>query len=293
MAPLPEEVSSSQGMLPPVSRESLVRLLLYILGGATTLVGSWIGSKIRVYHDNREAHLDDIKQKVLTPLNAALAEQYKPFLAHRSPVVVEKWGVKLRNENASVTQLPIEDGPMLFVVVPDIQANTDQALYADAKRKHFRKIINHTESFLNGWRMHATECHAWVSGLAEEILSESKLTPHPVSYGVPYVMHYRLAVFVYRRLMNNVDFALFKRHQNSVYWVLEGFEGAPAAGTEQEVDSVIVLLDKLLEREKSTAKRLLQNADSLQQAFYSICGELNYAIASRRLRKKCDLVPFF
>lgn len=50
------------------SQESLVRLLFavggVVTGVASTVVGSWISSKIHVYHENRRVHLEEIKQKV-------------------------------------------------------------------------------------------------------------------------------------------------------------------------------------------------------------------------------------
>jgi hypothetical protein len=71
--------------------ESLVRLLLYVSGVASTIVGSLVSSKIRVYHDNKKAHLDDIKQRVLTPLSHGLAEKYGSLKTQgqtgRSPVI--------------------------------------------------------------------------------------------------------------------------------------------------------------------------------------------------------------
>jgi hypothetical protein len=274
------------------SVEWIVRLLLYVSGVASTIVGSLISSKIRVYHDNRKAHLDDIKQKVLIPLNNALAGTYRPLVKHQSPVVIEEWGVRIRKKDVSVTEYPNEQGPLLVSVAPDIRSAMDQALYLDAKKKHFSKLIIQTEKFLAAWHSHAEECHGWVAGLAEEILANCQLPTHPVTHGSSYVMHFRLGVFVYRRLFHNVELALHKRNQNPG-WVVEGFDGTPAAGTEQEMDTVISGLDRLIEREKGAADRLLRNARVLEQDLSSLCDELNYAIAARRLRGKCALVPFF
>jgi hypothetical protein len=110
-------------------------------------------------------------------------------------------------------------------------------------------------------------------------------------------MQYRLGVFVYRRLCHSLEMALSKRNpnqsQSASYWILEGFDGTPAAGTEQEMDALLVYLDNLMVREKGTADRLLVNARALEQKLSSLRGELNYAVAARRLRHKCDLVPFF
>lgn len=280
------------------SAESLVRLLIWVGGVAATVVGSWASSKIHVYQESRKAHLDDIKQKVLLPLSDALAEHYGVLVTHRSPVVIEFWGVRLRKENVSVTEYPNEHGPVLTKVVPDVMAATDPALYTDARKKHFRKAITHTEQFLTAWRAHADECYSWVLRLSEEILAETKLPTHPVQHGAAYVMHYRLAVFIYRRLCHSLEFALSKRNPNqsqntTSYWVLEGFDGTPAAGTEQEMDALLIYLDDLMAREKGTAARLLRNAQALEQQLTLLRGELNYAVAARRLRHQCDLIPFF
>ncbi len=279
------------------SVESLVRLLIWVGGVVATVVGSWASSKIHVYQESRKAHLEDIKQKVLLPLSDGLAEHYGVLVTHRSPVVIEFWGVRLRKENVSVTEYPNEHGPVLTKMVPDVMAATDPALYTDARKKHFRKVIKHTEEFLAAWKAHAEECYSWVLKLSEEILAETKLPTHPVQHGAAYVMQYRLGVFIYRRLCHSLETALSKRNPNQTqsadYWVLEGFDGTPAAATEQKLDALLAYLDNLMVREKGTADRLLQNARGLEQQLTSLRAELNYAVAARRLRHKCDLVPFF
>ena len=63
-------------------------LLIYVGGVVTTIFGSWVSGKLRVYDDSRKAHLDDIKQKVLIPLRDGLLEHYGPLVSHRSHVVI-------------------------------------------------------------------------------------------------------------------------------------------------------------------------------------------------------------
>jgi t-SNARE complex subunit (syntaxin) len=75
-------------------------------------------------------------------------------------------------------------------------------------------------------------------------------------------------------------------------WALEAFNGASAAGTKHQVDEVLALLNQLVERERNTANRLQQRAHTLQRDLSSLCGELDCAIAARRLRRKRDLVIF-
>ena len=270
-----------------------------VTGVVSTVIGSWISSKIGVYHESRKAHLEEIKQKVLMPIQDGLGG-YSALVHHQSPVVTDSW-VRRRKEKISVTEHPNEEGPGLSTVAPDIQSATNPALYTDAKKRHFPEQIAHTEKFLAEWHSHAEACRAWVEKLASEILAESQLPPHPVArHGSPYVMHYRLGVFIYRRLFGNLDSFLFKcepsnwiKGQPSSGWSIEGFDGRPAGGTEQQMDAMLSLLDRLMEREKATADRLRENADVLKQNLSLLSSELNYAIAVRRLHKRCDLVPFF
>ena len=86
-------------LTPAPSAERLLHLLFYVGGVASTIVGSLVSSKIRVYHDNRKSHLDDIKERVLTPLHDGLTEKHSSLVTHQSPVVEEKWGLRRRRVN--------------------------------------------------------------------------------------------------------------------------------------------------------------------------------------------------
>jgi hypothetical protein len=287
-------------MMPSLVAPTAKSLLIYVGGVVTTIFGSWVSSKLRIYDDSRKAHLDDIKQKVLIPLRDGLLDHYGPLVSHRSHVVVEKWGIRQRKDNVSVTESPNEDGPLLEKTIPDVLASTDQALFIDAKQRHFRELLEQTEQFLAAWKTYASECGTWVLKLSDEILAEANLPAHPVRHGSPYVMHYRLAVFVYRRLFRSLDFVLHKREPSnwvkgtsSSGWYIDGFDGQPAQGTEQQIDALLSSLDVLMKNEKDTAERILEKARALETHLASVTGELTYAIAARRLHKRCDLVSFF
>lgn len=279
------------------SLEQAIRFLLYLGGVVSTLVGSLISSKIRIYHDNRKSHLEDIKQKVLVPLSKNFVERHSSLVKHKVPVVLAEWGLRARRENVGASQQPEEHGPMLTMVNPDIYRAIDRTLYVDAKKRHFPKLLVHTEDFLLKWSVHAERCLTWVSDLADEILTKSEMPPHSISTGSHYVMQHRLAVFVYMRLFQISGAAVSKRNQNfgsqGPSWVLESGTGAVALGTEEDMDRLMTLLDQLLEREKCTAKQLRDEATILESNLSRLCEELNYVIAARRLRRRCDLVSFF
>jgi hypothetical protein len=78
-----------------------------------------------------------------------------------------------------------------------------------------------------------------------------------------------------------------------VEFILEGFEGTSARGTNQELTALVTVLDALMVTERSKADELLAEAQKLDQNLAVLVAEIDYAIAYRRLRKKCNLVPFF
>ena len=183
------------------SGEQLVRLLVWIGGVGTTVAGSWISSKIHNYHEGRAAHLEEIKHKVLIPIREGL-ENFRPILFHQTPVVSVGFAAKNYRENARVTEVPIESGPLLVAAFPgaSIVGGTEPALLEDARSNHFRELMAEFDGFVRQYSAHSGELHVWVAKIAKEILERSGLPEFPNrdsgSQRNTYVMHYHLAVFV-------------------------------------------------------------------------------------------------
>jgi hypothetical protein len=223
-----------------------------------------------------------------------LANEYAVLVTHKSSAVLEGWGARSRKETASVTEHQTEDGPLLAIALPDMKGSVDPVLYADARKNHLSKLLKQAEVFSEDWRAHANECNRWVLHLADDILAKSQMEAFPVpQFGTPNVNHYKLGLFVYRRLLRFSEHSLLIHPRNPPnQWVIEGFLGTSAEGTEEQSRALVSVLDDLVAREKNTAEQLQAKARFLEEHLTSLCSELNYAIASRRLRKKCDLVPF-
>ena len=282
------------------SGEAIVRLLFAVggvmTGVASTVAGSWVSSKIHSYHENRKAHLEEIKQKVLIPISDLLANDYAALVTHKASAVVEQWGVRVRKQGVSVLEHQTEEGPILVPIIPNIDATYDPALHADANKNHFPKLLVQVEEFAEAWRVHARECQAWVTHLSEEITKRSPMEPFPAAAtGKPFVNPYKLGVFIYRRSFGQCKYSLLNHALDHppLEWTLEGFEGTSAKGTKQQLETLVSLLDNLIVGERNTADRLQANARLIEKALSRLRTELNVAIASRRLRAKCDLVPFF
>ena len=282
--------------------EWLIRLLAFIGGVTSTIVGSWLSSKIRVYHDNRKAHLDDLKQRVLTPLRDGLEQHFRPLVFHQEPLAyVETAAPTEFLENAKATESQIEQGDVLQGKFPGslVFGPLDSALQQDAQKTHFLKQMVAVDKFVASYFAPAGECHAWVRRMSHAILMESGLPAFPnkttsVSGPAPYVMHYRLAVFVYKRLFRFSAPALLTSLMNDgAYSTLNGEDATLACGSEEQVSHLVAQVNKLLESEKGTAEMLRRRLADLQKSFQELVSALDYAIAARRLRKRCDLVTFF
>lgn len=286
--------------LQPQNIERLVRLLFWIAGVIATGVGAWVTSKIRVYHDNRKAHLDDLKQRVLIPLSNATAGNFPQLVSHELPVIGEKWSAHGIRADARVTEDEAEEGSGLTGSNPwpDVFSSIDEALYEDAKRTHFRDLINETVKLANSWAEHVERCRSWVEQLSREILTRSGMRPYGEPHTTPYVLHYRLAVFAYRRLLRIRTGALHKSNQGQL-WSLEGAPGLPgmigcsAIAAEQQLDVLTAELDKIIAGQRENAERLREESEELARNLAALHSGLQLAIANKRLRKRCDLVTFF
>lgn len=270
--------------------EWAIRLLIYVGGIATTVSGSWIASKIRVYHDNRNSHRDDLKQKVLVPLRAALTGLYQPLTGRQKPAILNNnWATRAFNESAKLTEEQVEMGPLLISEDPRpyVEADLDEALLADARKYHYGQLVLEWQRFASRWSAHVRECERWVSRIADRILAGSGLPPFQARDA--YVMHLYLAVFIYERLFGFATHPL-KKGTVAGRSCLANDVTTSALGNDKEMDKLLTILDDIREAERETAGRLLVELRKLAEEAASLSSELGLAIAERKLHGRCRMV---
>jgi len=276
----------------------MLKLLIWIVGVATTAIGAWIASRIHVYDDSRKAHLEDIKQRVLIPIRDGLFEHFPRLTLGVEPIVSVQRGAIELFENAKVTEETAQHGEMLVAADPGriILGSVDGALYRDAIKTHFFELSVMVDRFLEEWSAYANECRSWAAEISQLILSESGLVPFPPKPGplVPrsYVMHLRLAVFVYARLFGMLTPALRTELQGAECG-LYGDSVTLAWGSKEQIDRLVEVLDLLVQSVATKGRLLHHRLQKINEALGDVNRELEFAIASRRLRKRCDLVTFF
>jgi hypothetical protein len=280
--------------------EWLIRVLAFVGGAGSTVVGSWISSKIRLYHDDRKSHHQELKDKVLLPLRDLLTEQQTLF-GHQVPVLTEKWGRStMPILDARPDQDAFESGAFLHVNDPWPAAfsGLGRALYEDAKRVHYEKLMAEIAALSSSWKTHTANCSMWVEEIAFEILDASKMNPYQPPYQPPYVNHLRLAVWIYRRLFHLPTEALRQSNQGQ-YWSIEGAPTVPkvlgiATLAKEEHNKLLLdAIEKITIANRDRAYALQVESKVITSQAVYLRSKLEYEMAKKKLRKHCDLVTFF
>jgi hypothetical protein len=206
--------------------------------------------------------------------------------------VREQWGPLRRVEHAKVTENAEIHGSRIHAIDPasSLEATLDLALLEDARRNHYKELIADWEAFKAGWTDHARKCEEWVVAMATRILNDSQLPAHPAPQG-PYVMQSSLAIFLYLRMFERPSSTLQKVKQDRT-WHLEGV-GNLASGSEEQIDGLLSLLERLKETEQGTVKMLRNQSRVLQGRLWSLVQKLSLAAVERSLRERCSMVTFF
>jgi hypothetical protein len=175
-----------QPQMPSYYIEWLVRLLAFIGGVVSTVVGSWISSKIRVYHDNRKAHRDELKEKVLGPLGSCLDETFVPLVTLVQPAVATRWNESSFTTRAPSTEPQTRSQLTLEAVNPwlEFKAAVDRVLYEDARKKHFAELLTRAEEFASAWKEYAEHVCQWVQEMSQQLSRTSGLPPWQPGPGV-------------------------------------------------------------------------------------------------------------
>ena len=280
--------------------ERLTRVLIWIggvvFGIVLTAVGSWITSKIHIYHENRKAHQEDLRAKVLIPLREGLKKHFRPLLVQEEPAISLLDFAQQPRLKAKVTEEPTVGGPQLAAKFPfgHVFESIEPALLDDAKTNHFVDLVPMLDALLMDWTDWVQECHQWVCGMAAQIPTACELPIFAPNRTGSYVMSARLALLIYLRLFQFHDLAgAVDKQEQSGHWILMSGGCVAASGSQRQIDALLERLNSLLGSEEARANGLRNRLSILRTEFERFSIKLDSAIASRRLHRRCDLVSFF
>jgi len=269
---------------------------IYWFGGAaTTVVGSWISSKIRVYHDAKGKHHQELKQKVLEPIRDSLERSYRALFddptlgADATPdgYYYERTALATQDPVAIAVSLAFHD-PARFTVP------VEGALLQDSKANHHHKLIHAWEQFTASVTGHINRREIWIREMATFILDESGgLLPFAPNRSGDYVMHLKLATFVHGRLFETerVSLSSTPNAPNGRITLMLGSICA-VNGTMFQVERIINAVEALRRREESRALQFQSEVKHFQQVLSNLCDQFSLAIAANKLYRRCALVSF-
>lgn len=267
-----------------------IKSLYYVGGVASTVVGSLLSSKIRVYHDARNNHRDELKQKVLEPL-------YKMLGFYGVPQFTVLYQAQQFNPQALAGESPSTYGPSVTLERPGHEPTIDGILLEDARLHHYPTVIAASETLKKQWTAQAERHKAFIEAIAQEILTASRLPAFPAPSPGPYVMHWNLGTFVYNRLVLEADARLWTQAQADGQipdcHILNDGQVSAAKGSEAQMKNLIQWVDAMLIGRREQAMALREGLRTLEEKRAVLSRQLSLAIAEKKLRRRCSLVRFF
>jgi hypothetical protein len=214
-------------------------------------------------------------------------------------VIAEAWRL-LRIRDAHPDQDAFVYGPVLQSNDPWPAAFSamDRALLEDAKRVHYRKLMEDIAYLASTWKDHTERCSTWVSEIAAQVLDVSKMNPYQPTCTPPFVNHLRLAVWIYRRLFHLPTNVLHQSNQGQ-YWSIEGAPDVPSVigvstvAMEDQNTMLLQAIEKISVANRERAFFLQRESKIIAQLADSLRSSLEYEIAKKRIGVECGLVKFF
>jgi len=265
-----------------------VKALYYVGGVASTIIGSFISSKVRVYHEAKNSHRDELKHNVLEPLRESLLSYYS------DPRFDVRYQVLQHNPQALSGEFPTIYGPAVALERVGEPPKVDEALFEDARRHHYKSLMASWAAFDHEWNEEARRHLEIIEAIGKEMLPASTLPafPVPASFTSPYIMHWYLGNFVYSRLVLDTVARLEIQSQVDGHIITDG-QVTAAKGSEAAMKNVIQWVDGLMSARRDQAKGLRAGLENLEKKRATLSRQLSLAIAEQKLRHRCSLVRFF
>jgi hypothetical protein len=264
-----------------------VKLVYYCAGAASTFVAAWASSKIHIYHEARTSHRDELKEQILEPIRAILQRYGAPHFSI-------EYGVQQYNVEAHSDEPPETHGPLLTVDDPGLHAYEllSAALLEDARMHHYKALLADWENLRDNWAAHIDRTRKWILETAQQIVLKSALRPFPPRDNCPpYIMHLKLAVFCWARIVQSSRTAL-RIDTSQKGEALYDADTCVAAGPSEVIITVPSMIDGIIEARRLNASQIRDELTKLQSETQSLSRQFSIAIAAKKLPYQCPLVDF-
>ena len=264
-----------------------IKSLYYVGGVASTVLGSLASSKIRVYHDARNSHRDELKQKVLAPLHDNLSVYFG------NPRFNVLHQAQTRNPDALSGEYPKTSERTVTLQRLGDRVDIDGVLLEDARCHHYKSIAASWDAFVAAWGSQVAKQKEFIEAIANEILAASNLPAFPTAtFSGPYIMHWYIGIFIHNRLVLDAETRLEIQSRSGDFVISDNNLTEVAKGTENAMKNVVHWIDGLLVTRRTQANGLREGLAKLNDQRSSLNHQLDLAIAEKKLRHRCSLVSF-
>jgi hypothetical protein len=270
-------------------------VLFWAGGAATTVAGSWITSRFRVYEDARKAHHQDIKDRVLKHIHGRLMQPAIANAVYGRAAAVSV--VRLARDPTEENQTEYEE--VLLAGLPEfgLTKGADTVLLSDARQNHLPELVKQLYEFMAALENYAGQCQKWCLQIASQLVRESGLPAFPPLTRPgwnPYVMHHRIAVIIHQHI-SGMPAPELRMVETGGQWLLVSSGTNVAIGEKRQIETLLNIAHEFerSKAEQEQAELMQQLRHTLSRKYNTLVSDFEYAIASQRLLKQCNLVPFF
>lgn len=261
-----------------------------IIGVVTTVIGSWVVSRIHLYQEARNAHRDEIKEQVLEPLRTTLMTR------PTSLFFSAEFTARSYDHRASAEQAPTKHGYVLRLSGASLGSTTgvDDALFEDARTHHHQALMAAWRHLTSSWAAHVDRWRAFIDHTADDMLSASGIQPFPTENSVarPYVRHLTLAVFIQARLQGTGETNLRVVRAGNEALLTDGSANL-ASGSFEQMQKLLTWINDKMVSARPLANRLALEFGELQAECAEVSRQFSLAIAAKKLSRDCPLVRFW
>ena len=262
-----------------------------IIGVVTTVIGSWVVSRIHLYQEARNAHRDEIKEKFWSHCAAHPMTRPTSFSSPpNSP------------RGAMTTELPRNR------LRPNMVMSCGYRGRLSAQQSGVDRcaVRRRTHSSSSGPHGRLAEPHEFMGRPCRSMAARSSITrrrtcvsasgiqpfPPKIRLSRPYVRHLTLAVFIQARLQGTGETSLRVVRAGNEALLTDGSANL-ASGSFEQMQKLLTWINDKMVSARPLANRLALEFGELQAECAEVSRQFSLAIAAKKLSRDCPLVRFW
>lgn len=263
-----------------------------ITTAVATLAATYIAAYLREKRTARAGHLRVLQNEVINPILTKLTRYYLPLLQLQQAIIIVREN-PVEEESPDITSPPAKTSRKeLGVSQLGSLIATDQILYADAKRNHFKKFVKQWEEYEEKVVSFHDKCLEITAQYETTVRDLAR--PEEDSRAVPdagfvnstgiaaWIFNKQMGIFSYNYLDKGVD-----QYRPDHMWIKDPGSGQNlAVGDRKRMENLLDLINKLaLDKTKAIEQR--SSSLELAERGKQLASEAKEILYSARLKGRC------